>query len=457
LPTEALRAAALAVLEANDLGDWTKPAPRLYPHQWSWDSAFIAIGLARVDPERALRELETLFRAQWRDGRVPHIVFNPLAGDYFPGPDWWASAATSTLAPRQPATSGLIQPPVHALAVHRILEVARARGLADVEARIVDLYPRLLAWHRYLARARDPDASGLLLIYHPWESGTDNSPRWDATLARVEVGQLPAYRRHDLRHVRDASERPTHGEYDRYLWLVELMKRAGYDDAAIQAGYPFLIRDVLMSAIFAAASHALAEVAATLRRPAADVGELEAWSRRSSRAVQDAWDARLELALDRDAAGQAPRATPGSRGSPADRPPSVETCAGLAPLLVPDLAADLCRRALARLAGPGFAGAAGLAYPVVPSTAPGSAGFRPRSYWRGPAWPVANWLFWWGLRRHGLHEPARTLRAANLALLERPGARFAEYFEPFTAEPLGSTEQSWTAAVTLDWLAHEEE
>ncbi len=30
---------------------------------------------------------------------------------------------------------------------------------------------------------------------------------------------------------------------------------------------------------------------------------------------------------------------------------------------------------------------------------------------------------------------------------------FAEYFEPFTGEPLGSTEQSWTAAVALDMLA----
>ena len=81
LASETLRAAALAVLEKNDLGDWTKPAPRLYPHQWSWDSAFIAIGLAQENPDRALRELETLFSAQWSDGRVPHIVFNPRAGD----------------------------------------------------------------------------------------------------------------------------------------------------------------------------------------------------------------------------------------------------------------------------------------------------------------------------------------------------------------------------------------
>ncbi len=31
---------ATEVLRENDLGGWTKAAPQLYPHQWSWDSAF---------------------------------------------------------------------------------------------------------------------------------------------------------------------------------------------------------------------------------------------------------------------------------------------------------------------------------------------------------------------------------------------------------------------------------
>src|ERR1041385_7072317 len=101
LEPESLRDAALAVLRENDLGGWTKPAPRLYPHQWSWDSAFIAIGLVHVDPLRGVHELETLFAAQWADGRVPHIVFNKEAAnaDYFPDPAWWASQKFSPPAP----------------------------------------------------------------------------------------------------------------------------------------------------------------------------------------------------------------------------------------------------------------------------------------------------------------------------------------------------------------------
>ena len=67
-PQAMLRDQAAAVLRANDQGPWTRAAPRLYPHQWSWDSAFIAIGWAHLDTGRALTELEELFAAQWATG-----------------------------------------------------------------------------------------------------------------------------------------------------------------------------------------------------------------------------------------------------------------------------------------------------------------------------------------------------------------------------------------------------
>jgi glycogen debranching enzyme len=124
---------------------------------------------------------------------------------------------------------------------------------------------------------------------------------------------------------------------------------------------------------------------------------------------------------------------------------------------VPGLSPDLVRRVVDRLEGPGFAGGDGLAYPVVPSTVPGSPGFHARSYWRGPSWPIANWLFWSGLRQYDRRAEAARLREANMRLLDRPDAEFAEYFEPYTADPLGSLNQSWTAAVALDWLAADED
>ena len=80
---------AARVLRRNDMGGWTRAAPELYPHQRCWDPAFIAIGLARLDPARAARELTTLFEHQCASGKVSHIVFNPDAppGSYSPGAD----------------------------------------------------------------------------------------------------------------------------------------------------------------------------------------------------------------------------------------------------------------------------------------------------------------------------------------------------------------------------------
>ena len=98
-----------------------------------------------------------------------------------------------------------------------------------------------------------------MTLFHGWESGTDNSPRWDAPYAGVEVGPgLPLYQRKDKAHVSDACQRPTDREYDRYLWLVEEAKRASYDAGLLRQTGSFQVGDVLFTAIFACASDLLA-------------------------------------------------------------------------------------------------------------------------------------------------------------------------------------------------------
>jgi hypothetical protein len=440
-PTE-VRPLAAGVLRRNDLKNWTKPGPSLYPHQWSWDSAFIALGLAHLDNHRAKRELETLFASQWTTGKVPHIVFNPEAPpqSYFPDAERWSSAALSSDAPSSPHTSGLCQPPVHAIAVLRIWEAAQGKDERRVElARdfLRDSYPRLLAWHLYLATARDPEGSGLVTIYHPWESGTDNSPRWDDTLEKIEVGDLPAYTRYDLKHVDDPSQRPSNEEYDLFLWLLETLKKARYDEAAIYESHPFLVKDVLFSAILVAANEALLEIAAVVDAPDEERTLIEGWIERSRKSLDERWDPDLKLCLDYDLR--------------AEKPARVRTIAGFAPLISGGLSPERLADLLQMLDSPAFAGNPRLIQPLPPSTSPEEPGFHPRSYWRGPIWPVANWLLWWSLMRIGEPEVAGRIRQATLDLLSNGG--FAEYFEPFTGEPLGSPDQSWTAAVALDFIA----
>jgi glycogen debranching enzyme len=254
----------------------------------------------------------------------------------------------------------------------------------------------------------------------------------------VEVGELPPYKRRDTSHIQDASQRPTDAEYDRFIWLVNIFKAAGYNDAEVQRTSPLVVQDVFFTGIFAAANRALAQLGGWLGFHS-DRTELDNWASRYSEAVQHQWDATERLALDYDVRGEGPI--------------RVQTYAGFSPLLVPQLDSNLRDELADELFGPRFAGADGFKFRVIPSTAPGSPGFHRRSYWRGPVWPVMNWLFWWGLRQQGLERRADELRRANLDLLREPSSRFAEYLEPYTGEWLGSTDQSWTAAVALDWLA----
>ena len=140
-----------------------------------------------------MTELEQLFAAQWATGMVPHLVFRSVPDHpYFPGPEWW-DTSVSPAAPAPPVkTTGICQPPVHALALQRIWQLTPQARQPEIRARIQALYPRMVSWHRYLATCRDPEASGLVTTFHPWEA-TDNSPRWDRALERITVARPGPY------------------------------------------------------------------------------------------------------------------------------------------------------------------------------------------------------------------------------------------------------------------------
>ena len=433
-----MAARAAHVLGINSDGDVVKPARGLYPHQWSWDTAFIAIGLSALDPALACRNLDALFTGQWRNGMVPHIVFDPLAMGYFPGPDRWASAEVSADAPVSPLTSGICQPPVHAIAALRTVRAAAESDASTASSALrwaETFLPKLLGWHRFLVKERTEASTGLVRIFHGWESGMDNSPRFDGPYSRVHPGaELPPYERRDLRFVSDASQRPTKEEYDKYLWLVEEAKQAGYDQDVLSRSSSFDVGDVFFTALFAAANDDLAELAALLGAP--EVGEARGYGERARAAV-------------------AARTGPSGLASDIDLRTGEDlgagTIAGFAPLIAGQLPAQDLDRLVTLLQGPCWAGHPGLRWALPPSTSPCSAHFRPRSYWRGPVWPVTNWLFSWALERAGANEAAAELRRAALEQVVAAGG-LAEYYEPYTGEVLGTANHSWTAAVVVDWL-----
>ena len=438
-PTQ-LAARAAYLLRGNDLGTMTTAAPRLYPHMWSWDAAFVAVGLAPLSVERAVVELDTLLSAQWRNGMIPHIVYANGVDGYFPGPGRWQCRELADAAPAGPDTSGITQPPVHAIAVQRILEHSRRHGRstrAVAEEFLDRRWNGLVRWHRWLAQARDPKSDGRVTIYHGWESGMDNSPRWDRAYANVLPGAgLPPYTRADTQVVTDPSQRPSDREYDRYLWLLEEMRRARYDDYEMASVMSFAVQDVFVSAVFALACEVLAQIGEEHSRPNSDVRELYEWSDRFRSGVVATTDPRSGAARDFDLR--------------LDRWIGTETLAMFAPLLCGGLPREAERHLLRTFEGPRFCGHPDLRYALPPSTSPVSRDFRSREYWRGPVWPVMSWLFSWAFARRGWAERSAALRAEGLR--QAADGSFAEYYEPFTGRPLGSMQQSWTAASVLDWL-----
>jgi glycogen debranching enzyme len=409
----ALAERALAVLRRNDAGAFFRPGPRLYPFQWNWDSAFAALGLARIDSERGRREVRSLLRGQWGDGMVPHIVFHADDPDYAPGPEVWGSRGCRH-APALP-TSGLTQPPVLATAVRALHEASPDRGFLE------EVVPALEDWHDWFHQVRS-DGSGLVVVLHPWEAA-DNSPRFDAALAAVAAGGSPPGRTDTTRAAAD--ERPTDADYRRYLAVVERLRQRDYRPDGLTDA-PFCYVDLCLNSVLAVAEDDLAALQDELGE---DGGRARAAASRLREALAALW-------LEEEAVYGRPSGTfddlmPLYAGVPDER-----------------RARRLFDEAL--WATERFGPSAALPRAVT-TVSKASAAFEPRRYWRGPVWINVNWLLIRGLERVGLATEADELRAHTLRIVEEAG--FSEYYDPATGRPLGSDGFTWSAALTLDLLS----
>jgi hypothetical protein len=421
---------ARRILRDNDTGSFIKPSPKQYPHQWNWDAALIAVGLATFDIPRAQAEVRKLLEGQWQDGMVPHILYFDGPSDYFPTPDFWGIERS----PNAPAvqTSGLTQPPVLATAVRAIYErdADKTAALGFVHA----VYPKLLAWHRWFHSARDPEETGLVAIIHPWESGMDNSTRWTEALARIPLTAVPEYERRDRQHVA-ADERPVAGDYDRFMTLIHHYREAAWDADRLYQTAPFCVQDTFTSAILGRADEDLRFLAELVDEPTA---EIDNWLGRTRSAFGTRlWNEEAGLYYDFDLrAGQQVREN---------------TCATFMPLYA-GLAseAQAARLVETHLLNPDEYTPDDTTRYFLPSAAKNSPYFEPRRYWRGPVWLNINWLVIQGLRRYGYAEVADTITAHTLELIERGG--FAEYYDPRDGTPCGAREFSWSAALMLELL-----
>ncbi|MEM6462841.1 MAG: hypothetical protein AAF724_13085 [Pseudomonadota bacterium] len=409
---------AIRILKSNDRGGFTVPTPRLYPYQWNWDSAFVALGFAVFDRDRAWREIETLFEAQWSDGMLPHIIFRQNDPDYFPGPAIWQSNT-------EPPSSGVSQPPITASIALRLVENGDA---ADLErARI--LFPKLVDYHRWFHLMRDPQGTGLVGIVHPWESGRDNCPDWDVGMNRIVVpDDLGPYTRRDTGHV-NPEERPSSAQYDRYLTIVRFGRECGWDHVELARNGPFFMADPGVQFILMRADRDLLRLAELLGNTSFD-REITSWLEKSQAGSQRLWNPKINAHCARDL----------RTGVFSDGFTSASMLALYAGTGAPQHRAAIIGHARRVLDSVNYG---------FPSFDPTHPRYEPKRYWRGPAWTIINYLIAEGLGEAGEKDLAKRIADDSRRLVQKGG--FYEYFDPHTGEGLGGPDFSWTAAIHLAW------
>jgi hypothetical protein len=202
-----------------------------------------------------------------------------------------------------------------------------------------------------------------------------------------------------------------------------LLRKYRYDNAEIYREYPFLIKDVFFSAVLVAANAALLDLAEVAGASDAQRAQLSSWLDRGRSGLARCFDPESGLCRDYDVrTGEEIR---------------LRTFAGFAPLFAATTDARQRDAQLKLLDSADFCGNPAFRWRLLPSTSPAEPVFEPHNYWRGPVWPVISWLLWRSLSLLGCGDRADEMR---LDSLDQVAA-------------LGSVQQSWTAAVVLDWSA----
>ena len=414
------------ILNQNWRNGYTVPSPKLYPFQWNWDSGFIALGYLHFDPEKALTEMEYLFKGQWSNGFLPHIIFHnseKYGSDYFPSADYWNSGV-SEKSPQNLKTTGITQPPIHGYILERMFEVV------GTDERFKKLYDQVLIYHKNLYEARETLQNGLLAVWHNWESGMDNSPWWDEALNRISPTEFQhiVLNRKDTSVVANSGEtRPSDEEYKRYLWLLETLQKHKFESCP--EDFPFQLLDLTFNSLLIASTKCLIKLGPAMDK---DVSWLEDKMKQGIASFNALmWNEESGLYYPYDlVTGEQVKL----KGAACFLPLFAGICS--------ESQADSLVKNLVN-----YDDAYG-----IPSIDPSYDSYEPKKYWRGPIWVNMNYMIWKGLLRYGKAEEAENLKNRTLEMVERYGFREYYPFDKKEDSAYGAMDFSWSASLVLDIL-----
>ncbi len=423
------------VLSENNLGSFTSPA-KLYPHQWLWDSAFIAIGLRHIDAERAAEEVASLIRGQWANGMIPNMIFNDGASYKFERDSW--RSWLSPFAPDSVATSGITQPPMIADAVVKIAEKLPKTHRQEFYR---FMYEPLVEYHEWIYNERDPHNEGLALQIHPYEVGLDNTPPWVhqlyehsrpwwiALIERLHLQKVVNFLRRDTRRI-NPGQRISSLEA-LLLWdVVRRLRRKKYDIEKILHRSDFCTQDITFNSILVRNNTQLQHIAKEIRRKLPD--ELLAKIKHSEEAIEKLYDQPSGQYYSRDFITHK-----------LILEPSIGT-------FMPLYAGSITKERAGELVKLMKDHKKYWLHHPIPSVPLDSTFFDSDRYWQGPSWVNTNWLIIDGLERYGFDTEAKELRTRTIAMVDKQGSY--EYFDPIDGRGLGAENFAWTAALTIDLL-----
>jgi neutral trehalase len=435
--SEQLAKSAKQVLDLNNKNDkYTVPATGMYPHQWLWDSCFIAIGMRHYDVERAKQEILSLLRGQWANGMVPHMIFSDSVYRTEDRNMW--RSWTSPFAPDHVSTSGITQPPMLAEAV---VKIGKKLSLPERRTWYQTVYPALLNYHTWLYQERDPHNEGLVVQLHPWETGLDNTPSWMyelhehqlpwwiTAITKLHLQPLVGLVRRDTRRV-PKEQRLSTIDAVALFSVQRRMRRKAYDISSILSHSMFAIEDLGFNSIFIRANQHLRDIARLIKQPLPD--DLKQNMKNTEQKLEQLWDAYSSQYY--------------SRNFVTHKPIKVPTIATLLPLYAGCVTPERAEQLVKLLKSSKKFGSR---FPV-PSVPLDSDWFHEFAYWQGPTWINTNWLIVDGLRRYGYTELADQITHASLRLVGANG--FYEYFSPLSGKQAGIKNFSWSAALTIDFL-----
>jgi glycogen debranching enzyme len=289
---------------------------------------------------------------------------------------------------------------------------------------------------------RDPEGSGLVTILHPWESGLDDSPVWDHALSQIKIEHVLKFQRLDVIAVGGAKNTiPTDSMYNKFIYMIELMKQYNYDEKKMYENFPFKIKAIIFSSILYVANKFLIKIAELIEEN--DTKEIKEWISRCEQNFYKYFYP-TELNSDKSDGGLFYNYDIISKDWIRKK-----TIASLVPIytgLIPNDQLPSLLKWIQR-----WSGASGRCRTeALASVDVDEPYFKEFTYWRGPVWVNTNWMVYLGLLTSGQTDAAERLKLGIFELVTSQG--FREYYDAYTGQGLGGKSFSWTAALVMDLI-----